>query len=106
MEESKENLNASSYVCNFYTTKIEHLNEEKSQWQEKADIEKKERERMLNSLREERGEALDEFQVLQRRKAKLDREMESEQQAIKDRIYLEREKARQSLRIDESIKFL
>lgn len=90
----------------FFQSKIDTLTNQKGEWQERYDREKKEREEALNALREKRGIGFDQLAVLQKRKdeEKLNQKALEEEQ--KNQIFVEQQRKQQDRSIEEAISFL
>lgn len=90
----------------FYHQKIETLNDQKQQWQERYDREKKEKEDELNALREKRGNGFEQLTALQKRMDEEKQNQKAREEEQRNQLFIEKQRREQELCIEEAIKFL
>lgn len=90
----------------FLQQKVESLNNDKQQWQERYDRERKKREEELNQLREKRGAGFDQLGALQKRMDQEKLAMRNLEEDQRNKVLIEKQRREQDVRLEQSILFL
>merc|ERR1712139_19043 len=86
--------------------KIDALNEQRNEWQNKYEKEVKEREEELNTLREKRGYDFEELTRLQDRMAQEVGEQKQKEEEQRNAVMIAKQRKEQMKRMEEAVEFL
>merc|ERR1719263_1774430 len=86
--------------------KLDSLQEQRQEWQNRYDRETKEREDELNTLRERRGYGFEELTRLQERLQQEVGEQRAKEEEMRNAVLVERQRREQNKRMEEAVLFL
>merc|ERR1711924_23220 len=90
----------------FLQVRLDLLQEQRQDWQNRSDSEVKEREEELNALRERRGHGFEELTLLQERLSQELGEQRAKEEEMRNAVLVERQRRDQLKRMEDAVLFL
>merc|ERR1711977_523617 len=90
----------------FLQVRLDLLQEQRQDWQNRSDSEVKEREEELNALRERRGHGFEELTLLQERLSQEVGEQRAKEEEMRNAVLVERQRIEQLKRMEDAVLFL